>query len=50
MNMNVWDIILGLAVLAALVGALKYMGHVQGCGGNCSECCHPCRSRSGQKK
>lgn len=45
--MNVWDIVLGLAVLAVIVGALKYMGHTSGCGGNCSECRHPCRSRSG---
>lgn len=46
--MNVWDIILGLIVLTAIVGVMKYMGHTRGCGGNCSECPHPCRSRSGR--
>ena len=48
--MNVWDIVLGLIVLAALIGALKYMGHTQGCGGKCSECLHPCHARSGNRE
>ena len=47
-KMNVWDIVLGLAVWAGIAGALKYMGKTQGCGGRCAECPHPCRSRSGK--
>ena len=44
--MNVLDILLGLIVVAAIVLALKYMGHTRGCGGVCSECLHPCHARS----
>ena len=33
--MGVWDILIALVIVTAIVGVLKYMGHTWGCGGKC---------------
>ncbi len=42
MSVNLWDVVLGAAVVIAMAVLLRFKGR-QGCGGDCSTCAHRCR-------
>ena len=40
------DILLAVVIIAGMYVALKYIGNAKHCNHNCSECRHPCHTRT----